>query len=211
MSLRSHIVSQFKQPSGILGHLAGFIMARRPSNRDRNLWTLELLELQPDDRLLEIGFGPGIAIEGAAKIITEGLICGIDHSPVMFRQASRRNARAIARGTVKLLLGTLENLPPPGQPFTKICSANVVQFWSDPVATFRRLHDMLAPGGVIASTYMPRTSHATAADALKKAEEIVGWLKQAGFTDIAIEEKPLRPVPAISVVARKQAPEGQPS
>ena len=63
MSLRQNIVGQFKQPHGSLGQVAGFIMAKRPSNIERNQWTLDLLDLRPDDRVLEIGFGPGIAIE----------------------------------------------------------------------------------------------------------------------------------------------------
>jgi hypothetical protein len=72
MSLRQNIVRQFKQPHGAVGHLAGFIMANRPSNIERNEWTLELLALKPTDYLLEVGFGPGIAIEKASQIITSG-------------------------------------------------------------------------------------------------------------------------------------------
>jgi len=201
MSLRQRVVKQFKQPQGVLGIVAGHIMARRPSNVERNHWTLQLLDLQPDDRLLEIGFGPGIAIAEAARHITDGLIVGIDHSDVMLRQASKRNAQAIARGRVELYTGTLEDLPTYPQPFTKMCSANVVQFWQNPTADFTRLRSLIAEGGVIATTYMPRHSHATSADALNKANEIVEHLKSAGFKNIRIEEKPFNPISAISVVA----------
>jgi len=201
MSLRQRIVKQFKQPQGALGMMAGHIMARRPSNIERNHWTLQLLDLQPDDRLLEIGFGPGIAIAEAARQLTDGLIVGIDHSDVMLKQASTRNGEAIANGRVELHVGTLEDLPPYPQRFTKMCSANVIQFWQEPAADFTKLRSILAGGGVIATTYMPRHSHATSADALNKANEIVKHLKSAGFGNIRIEEKPLKPISAISVVA----------
>jgi len=102
MSIRQQLVRQFRQPEGVLGSLAGVIMSSRPSNVSRNQWTVDLLDLQPQDRVLEIGFGPGIGIQRAALLVSEGLVIGIDHSEVMLRQASKRNAAAIAQGRVEL-------------------------------------------------------------------------------------------------------------
>jgi hypothetical protein len=42
--------------------MAGWVMAHRPSNRQRNSWVVSLLDVRPADRVLEIGFGPGLAI-----------------------------------------------------------------------------------------------------------------------------------------------------
>ena len=201
MSLKQTIVTQFKQPHGPLGQLAGFIMANRPSNIERNEWTLELLALKPTDRLLEVGFGPGIAIENASKIITDGLIVGVDHSETMLYQARKRNATAIQRGTVKLYLGSVSALPSFDRPFDKICSANVAQFWHDPVAVFEKLRTLLTAGGVIATTYMPRNRGATNASAHEKAKEVMKQLKEAGFSSIRVEEKRMKPVSAVSVLA----------
>ncbi len=203
MSLRQNIVGQFKQPHGSLGQVAGFIMAKRPSNIERNQWTLDLLDLRPDDRVLEIGFGPGIAIEKASQVVTNGMIVGIDHSETMLRQAKKRNAAAIGEGRVQLQLGSVTELPHFDQPFDKIFSANVVQFWDEPVAVFKSLLQRHAPGGTIATTYMPRHKGATDADSHKKAEEVVAFLKTAGFSKIRVEEKPLKPVTVVCVLAVK--------
>lgn len=201
MSFREQLVSQFRQPRGLLGTLAGKIMASRPSNVARNQWSVELLELQPNDRVLEIGFGPGLGIQGAAQQVTEGLVTGIDHSAVMLGQASKRNAEAIAAGRVQLFLGSLENLPPFEMPFTKIFSANVVQFWNEPVVEFSKLRSMLAPGGVLVSTYMPRNKNATNVHGRSKAEQIKKQLHLAGFESVAIRELSMQPLSAYSVVA----------
>lgn len=201
MSIRQQLVRQFRQPEGVLGSLAGVIMSSRPSNVSRNQWTVDLLDLQPQDRVLEIGFGPGIGIQRAALLVSEGLVIGIDHSEVMLRQASKRNAAAIAQGRVELYLGTLENLPPYETPFTKVFSANVVQFWNDPVAEFRKLRSMLSVGGILASTYMPRNKNASNANGLAKAEEIAQQLRQAGFETAEIHELSMEPLCAYSVVA----------
>jgi len=203
MNLKQTIVSQFGRPHGALGQLAGFIMAKRPSNIERNAWTLDLLDLKPDDRLLELGFGPGIAIQLASEIIREGLIVGVDHSETMLYQAGKRNAGVIERGLVQLYLGTVETLPAFDRPFNKICSANVVQFWSDPVSVFRKLHTLLAPGGVIATTYMPRHRGATNADTRAKELEITSQLEAVGFSSITTEEKQMSPVSVISVLGVK--------
>ncbi len=203
MNLKQSIVAQFGRPHGALGQLAGLIMAKRPSNIERNLWTLDLLDLKPGDHLLELGFGPGIAIQRAAEIIDEGHIVGVDHSETMLHQASKRNAGAIERGLVQLYLGTDETLPVFAYPFSKICSANVVQFWHDPVAVFRRLNALLAPGGIIATTYMPRHSGATNADTREKETEIMAQLEVAGFSSITTEERRMSPVSAVSVLATK--------
>src|SRR5215470_2178402 len=56
--------SQFRQPRGFAGWLAGWEMALRSSNRQRNVWAVGLLGGEPTDRVLDIGFGPGIAIPG---------------------------------------------------------------------------------------------------------------------------------------------------
>jgi hypothetical protein len=69
------VVAQFGHPSGFWGQIVGWIMASRSSNRRRNGWAVSLLNVQPRDRVLEIGFGPGIAIRKMSQIAVEGYVC----------------------------------------------------------------------------------------------------------------------------------------
>jgi ubiquinone/menaquinone biosynthesis C-methylase UbiE len=62
------------------------------------------------DRALEIGFGPGNAIAELARS-GAGHVYGIDHSAVMLRQASRRNAAAIRADLVALINAPAAQLP----------------------------------------------------------------------------------------------------
>src|SRR5262249_59269335 len=107
---------QFRQPHGFVGWLVGWEMALRSSNRQRNVWAVGLLGVEPTDRVMEIGFGPGIAIRELSRRSTHGLVCGVDHSAVMVRQATRRNAAAGRAGRVELRLGAAEHLPAVTQP-----------------------------------------------------------------------------------------------
>lgn len=200
MSLRTHLVAQFKRPTGFLGRVAGWIMTRRPSNRLRNSWTIDQLGIRPGDRVLEIGFGPGLALAWAAEKAPNGKVIGLDHSPVMLAQATRRNRLAIAGGRMELHLGGLERLDRIEGSFDRILSANVVPFWDDPATVFRALKARLAAGGRIATTFMPRNPGAGRADALVMAERIEGWMKEAGFAQPKTAWLDLEPVPAVCVL-----------
>jgi ubiquinone/menaquinone biosynthesis C-methylase UbiE len=96
VQLRQEVVArvraQFGRPIGFPGRIAGWVMAHRSSNRRRNAWAVSLLDVQRDDRVLEIGFGPGLAIRELARLASDGYVCGLDHSEVMLRQAAMRNA-----------------------------------------------------------------------------------------------------------------------
>jgi trans-aconitate methyltransferase len=201
MKVPPRVVAQFRKPCGIFGHLAGLIMATRPSNIARNVWTLELLDLSPRDHVLEVGFGPGIAIRYAAHHITDGLIVGVDHSQAMLRQASQRNAAAIESGRVRLYCQPVHNLPACESGFDKIFSANVVQFWDDPVRVFKTLRSRLAAGGVLATTYMPRHAGATLGDVRNTAATISAQLQAAGLSRIRVEETRTQRSPMVCVLA----------
>jgi SAM-dependent methyltransferase len=142
--------AQFGRPAGLWGRAAGLLMAHRSSNRRRNAWAVSLLDVRPDDRVLEIGFGPGLAIRELARFATEGYVCGIDHSELMLRRAKRLNAEAIERGVVDLRLGSAENLPAFDQPFDKILAVNATMFWQEPVERLGNLRRLLRSGGLVA-------------------------------------------------------------
>jgi SAM-dependent methyltransferase len=195
--------AQFGRPTGFWGGLAGTIMAHRPSNKERNTWTVSLLNLRPADRVLEIGFGPGLAIDEICRTAPRSFVAGVDHSEVMLRQARKRNAAAIRQGRVDLQLGTISNLPNFGEPFDKILAVNSFQFWDAPLARLKELRSLLKPGGVIAVTIQPRWRGATDADAEKVGNEMTTQLAQAGFSRIRLEVKPLKPVSAVCALGER--------
>jgi SAM-dependent methyltransferase len=129
------MIGQFMHPRGLGGQLSGWVMAHRGSNRRRNTWVVSLLDVQPTDRVLEIGFGPGIAIGELARRTTEGVVIGVDQSEVMVRLARKRNVAAVHRGKVDLRLGSVEALPDLGGALDKILSVNSMGSgpirWSD--------------------------------------------------------------------------------
>jgi trans-aconitate methyltransferase len=199
MSIRDRVVGQFKKPSGPFGYVVGWIMAARGSNRERSRWTVDLLDIDPDDRVLELGCGPGVALKDVASRLLSGTVLGIDHSPVMVKQAARRNRKAITAGRVLVRAGTIEDARAAGGPYTKIFSVNVIQFVPDKASFYRLLYTTLAPDGIVATTYQSRNKNPTRADAIAVADQISAAMKSAGFAKIHVEERDFKP-PAVCVI-----------
>ncbi len=200
--------AQFHRPSGFWGALVGWIMALRSSNRRRNAWAVSLLDVQRRDRVLEIGFGPGLAIRAMSGIAVDGYVCGLDHSDQMLRQATRRNAAAIAAGRVELRLGTVEHLPVFATPFDKILAVNTLMFWNQPVDALGQLRLLLRGGGRIAIAHQPRGPGASDASAAARGREIAATLARAGFSDVQINT--LHLTPAVVGVTGVNLPDGAP-
>ena len=191
---RQRLRSQFGKPTGFGGKVAGWIMAHRPSNRERNVWAVSLLELQPTDHVLEIGFGPGVAINLMSQQVTSGHVVGVDHSEVMLQQATKRNASAIEQGRVQLLLASMSDFPVVQDRFDKCLMVNAFHFWDDPGAVLRNVRRVMNPGGKIVVAFQPRFQGATDEDTLKVGHNMVGTLKAAGFSNAHLEIKSMAPV-----------------
>jgi len=194
------VIGQAHHPRGAAGRVTAWEMAHRPSNRQRSSWVVSLLGVRPADKVLEIGFGPGLAIAELARA-GAGHVYGIDHSGVMLRQASRRNAAAIRAGRVTLIRASVDQLPPAlDGPFDAILAVNSLGFWPAPAERLAELRRRLAPGGRIAIASQPRCPGATADTSRRAALEIEDLLRDAGFTHLSVQALPLSP-PVACVLA----------
>lgn len=189
-------------------------MTRRSSNRERSLWTVGLLDIGERDRVLELGFGPGLALQAAARRASRGLVVGLDHSETMHAWAGRRNRRAIRDGRVKLVARSLDALaiaenadPAPSgfafADFHRVLAVNVLLFSEDVEAVLRGIYGRMAPGGRLAITFQPRRPGATDADARAAGDDLATRLREIGFIDPRCETLPLEPVCAVCVLATR--------
>jgi len=149
--LRTLLMRAFGRPQGAVGKLGGIIMAR--TNRAIAARVVELMNIQPRDSVLEIGFGPGVGIQLLAERARSGRVVGIDSSEEMFRQATARNAGRVASGRVELQLGSVEHLPFANDSFDKALAINSMQIWRDAVTGLREIGRVLKPGGTLALAF----------------------------------------------------------
>jgi ubiquinone/menaquinone biosynthesis C-methylase UbiE len=128
--MKNPIVSQWNHPRGVLGQAAGLVMAW--ANGARSAWALEKLAPQNGEKILEIGFGPGVDLKRIARAVgTRGFVGGVDVSIPMLRQATRRNQRLINEGRVIVQLGNATGLPYPESTFHAVYAVGAAHLWPD--------------------------------------------------------------------------------
>ena len=183
----------YGQPRGLIGRFTARMM--RQNNAALNLWLVGLLDVAPRCRVLEVGFGPGVALDALLARASEGFVAGVDASALMVEQARARHAAAIGAGRLEVNQGDAAALPYGDATFDSACGTHVVYFWPDPVATLRELRRVLRPGGTVALGYQQR-EHMPAI-ALRTTGQIAARLygpgeleqvvRDAGFTGVQLK------------------------
>src|SRR2546425_11928197 len=95
---------------------------------------LELMDLQSDDNVLDIGCGSGWLSRLIAERVREGRVVGIDVSDEMVRRARKR---CVEHGQVMFVLGSVEEIPWDNSFFTKAISVESAYYWPQPAQGVR--------------------------------------------------------------------------
>jgi ubiquinone/menaquinone biosynthesis C-methylase UbiE len=169
-------------------------MAR--SNFHDAQWTISLLDVQPTQHLLEIGFGPGVSTQIASEQVPDGFIAGIDHSETMVKAASQRNADAIRSGRMELKVGEVDSLPFPDESFDIVYSLHSIYFWRKPLDCLREIKRVLKPGGLLAITIQPKDKWRPNVDpkvmTLYFGNDLAALFAEAGFRNIRVQVPPAK-------------------
>lgn len=182
-------------PQGLGGALAGRLMARK--NRERIAWAVRELAIRSGDRVLEIGYGPGVAVEEILSRVPDCEIYGLDPSTVMHAQAARRNRRAVESGKVTLRAIAAEDYAGQDAPFDLVFSINALPFCDDPPAVVQKASGWLRAGGRIAIVHQVPLRKAEAAAIDERESEISKWLADAGMEISRRTRLPARPNPVL--------------
>ena len=142
---RKFIASQFKKPTGLFGIFTSNMMVKNnQKNYDK---IIKDLDLQQHDKLLEIGYGPGIGIQMIAELCLDCTIHGIDFSKLMYKRASKYNRTYIDNGRTQLQYGDFLKTSVLDNNYDKIFCLNVVYFWDELNSPFRKVLSLLKSGG----------------------------------------------------------------
>jgi ubiquinone/menaquinone biosynthesis C-methylase UbiE len=123
-----------------------FMGAMVPRMADERKMALEMLDLGPGDRVLDVACGPGNFTRRFAEAAPEGLVVGIDASATML-------ARAVDEGAppeVAYVRGDAENLPFADETFDAVCCFAALYLIEEPLAAIDEIVRVLAPGGRVA-------------------------------------------------------------
>jgi SAM-dependent methyltransferase len=159
-------------------------------------WAVDRLDVQPDDRILEIGSGGGTAVSLVGERLApgQGVITAIDRSATAVKRTTARNAAYIQDGRAVVLTAEFSEATFPDGAFNKIFSINVSLFWIGPATKeFAQVGRLLVPGGSMFACWgrgpTPGRSDQIAARAKER-------FLAAGFTTEVITENGLQCVKA---------------
>jgi ubiquinone/menaquinone biosynthesis C-methylase UbiE len=118
---------------------------------DRLRRVVEQLGVRPDDRVLEIGGGHGVAATMVCELLDGGTFTGVDRSARMVDAAARRNAGPVAAGRAEFLVGDVEALDLGDRRFDLVFAVRVAALHRDPARSYRLLRPWLADGARVLS------------------------------------------------------------
>jgi len=139
------IADQFKHPRGFAGKIVGAIMTK--GNMPAIVKTLELLQVNDEDTVLEIGFGPGSALYQLLGNNKKCTATGIDFSLLMLHEAAKKNHTFIDDKRLKLIHGDFCDINLQNNSFSKVFGVNVIYFWNDLDTIAHKIHTLLKPNG----------------------------------------------------------------
>ena len=146
---------------------------------ERLVWAVETLDVRPNDRLLEVGCGHGVAVSLVCERLAGGSVLGIDRSAKMIEMAARRNAAHVAAGRASFQVAALHEADLGDARFDIVYAIHVpVLLRGDPRCELEIVRSHLAPGGRFALPFQPLDPATTE----PTVDRLAGMLEASGFT-----------------------------
>lgn len=185
----------FGHPRGLAGRVGGALMAR--ANAEQERWAVRAAALEPGQRVLVVGHGPGLGLAMAAEAVGRGgRVVGVDPSTTMREMATRRCSGWVDTGVVEVRDGGAEHTGCTAATMDVAISVNNVMLW-DRAAGFSELCRVLRPGGRLVITVHRHVLDVSGAQLRAEAET-------AGFETLELRTRPRRfNSPAIELTAHR--------
>jgi len=160
--------------------------------------TLELMDFQPSDRVLDLGCGTGWASRRMARMVPQGEVVGIDVADEMLRRAEQTSS---GFKNVRYVWGSAEQIPAADNTFDKVLSVESFYYYADQGKALDELRRVMAPGGrlfILINLYADNHYSLVWVDELKvpvqvrSEAEYLELLRQHGFTDVEARRIPDR-------------------
>lgn len=190
MNAQNKKVPQVMLPRGFAGRLALMGMNLGHKSIYRN--AARVLELKPEDDLLEVGCGNGYFLKKYASHVHS--IAGLDLSELAVKTAKGKHRDRIKAGTAEFVQGEASQLPWEDNRFSVATTMGSFTGFPKPLESLKEMRRVLRPGGraVVSIEW-------NAEDGLDHTKDIKQWgmwlwteadaralMEEAGFSEISI-------------------------
>ena len=204
--LEQYINRQAANPRGPAGWMLAWLWMLEHQKVNRA--TLDLLQIEPPHRVLELGFGSGWALREASARATAGHVLGLDVSAASLSVARRTNRREIGAGRVSLRRIDGADLGLHPETFDRILSVHCLYFWEDPGRVIAQLSEALRAAGQLVLAFRPDAANVPARfrDDIYRfysPVDVEKMLVSAGLADVHVIRRPDVSEDLVWVCARK--------
>lgn len=193
--------AEYPQFTGLFGYLAGLTMVIG-RGRDARL-VASLAAVQPADRVLDVGCGPGTAVRLTA--MRGARMTGVDPSEPMLRLARFLTRLRRPAGGITWVTAGVEDMPLPDAAFDVCWSLAAVHHWPRLEAGLDEVGRVLRPGGTfialekqVAAGATGTASHGWTPD---QAETFAGMLRSRGYRSVEVTNHDLGRRQVVTVTA----------
>jgi ubiquinone/menaquinone biosynthesis C-methylase UbiE len=160
-------------------------------------WAVDLMDVKPNDHVLEIGCGPGAGAELICQRLESGKLFAIDRSESGVDRTKRRCKKYVDAGRLTVRQIDLATLRVPVKRLHKVFAFNVNLFWvrecADEVAL---LHERVLPGGAVYLFYEAKSPELVRPIVEKASTS----LTDGGFRVSVVEQKA---PPVVGIIGKR--------
>uniref|UniRef100_A0A914WSW5 Methionine--tRNA ligase, mitochondrial n=1 Tax=Plectus sambesii TaxID=2011161 RepID=A0A914WSW5_9BILA len=205
------IAAQMARPmKGMTGAVMCGVLARRNELLEKK--AAELLDIQADQKILEIGYGPGVGIQSAYERVKggSGHIFGVERSLYMHNRARKKFALEIAEDkNIHFECADVVHMPFPNDFFDGIFHCNCYYYWPDMHRATFEIFRILKPGGkIVATLNLDRLQRSIKQGLMRYGNpdpvRYMSALEDAGFRDVSIEYFPDKQKPEYQAIFGKK-------
>lgn len=197
LGFSSYFAKQLSNPHGFFGSRLITVMMNK-GNAELEYFGLELMNLQGNEHILEIGFGNGRIMQEMNQQLSNGKIHGIDISDSAIAHTTKRLKQEVKSGKVVLQKASVEQIPTGDNTFDKAFTCNTIYFWPDLEACAKEILRTLKPGGTFYCGFRVADTMKNYPFVMKRRDifkntmtegEVKALFEKAGFSQVEIKVK----------------------
>ena len=109
-------------------------------------FAFECIDVNGDERILDIGCGGGVNIEKFLKL-TSNNVDGLDYSEVSVASSIERNIDAVDNGRCTVIQADVQDMPIDDESYDLATAFETIYFWPEIQETFKEVSRVIKPDG----------------------------------------------------------------
>lgn len=116
------------------------------NHREISEFAFECIDVNGDERILDIGCGGGVNIEKFLKL-TSNNVDGLDYSEVSVASSIERNIDAVDNGRCTVIQADVQDMPIDDESYDLATAFETIYFWPEIQETFKEVSRVIKPNG----------------------------------------------------------------